>query len=93
MSGYENSELDQKYIIECEGHHIANRSAIISELKKTCCDCHVRRRRPIAILNHSKPSFYCTLAAMLDVIEDRELANTVRSRRDEEEVEVSQEDL
>ncbi|WP_405055673.1 type II toxin-antitoxin system Phd/YefM family antitoxin [Kosakonia radicincitans] len=51
----------------------------------------------MAILNHSKPSFYCIpaelYAAMLDAIEDRELANIVRSRQDEDEVDVSWENL
>lgn len=76
---------------------LANRSATISELKKSDGDSDVSRGRPVAILNHSKPSFYCIpaelYAAMLDAIEDRELANIVRSRQDEDEVDVSWENL
>lgn len=77
---------------------LANRSATISELKKNpTATVMSAGGRPVAILNHSKPSFYCIpaelYAAMLDAIEDRELATIVRSRQDEDEVDVSWENL
>lgn len=53
--------------------------------------------RPVAILKHGKPSFYCAPAelyvAMLDAIEDFELANIVRSREDEDAVDINWEQV
>ena len=53
--------------------------------------------RPVAILKHGKPSFYCVPAelyvAMLDAIEDFALANIVRSREDEDAMDINWENL
>ncbi|CFQ85020.1 stbd replicon stabilization protein (antitoxin to StbE) [Yersinia frederiksenii] len=77
---------------------LADRSASISELKRNpTATMQSAGGRPVAILNHSKPAFYCVpaelYAAMLDLIEDRELALLVKNRLNEEEVEVKWEDL
>ncbi|WP_413735524.1 type II toxin-antitoxin system Phd/YefM family antitoxin [Sodalis sp. RH21] len=76
----------------------ADRSASISELKKNpTATVKSGDGRPVAIMNHSKPAFYCVPASlyekMLEIIEDRQLARVVRSRLDEEDIEVSWEDL
>ena len=52
---------------------------------------------PIAILNRNEPAFYCIPAkayeAMMDLIEDKELLEIVKSRMDEESVKVNLDDL
>lgn len=52
---------------------------------------------PVAILNRNEPAFYCVPArayeAMMDLIEDKELLEIVKSRMDEESVKVSLDDL
>ena len=52
---------------------------------------------PIAVLNRNEPAFYCVPArayeAMMDLIEDKELLEIVRSRVDEESVRVTIDDL
>ena len=52
---------------------------------------------PIAILNHNKPAAYLVPAAafeaLLDKLEDVELAAIVKAREDQAEVEVSLDDL
>lgn len=51
----------------------------------------------IAILSHNEPVFYCVpptlYEAMMDIIEDVELAAIVRARQNDEEVEVNLDDL
>lgn len=51
----------------------------------------------VAILNRNKPAFYCVPAKayeeMLDMLEDLELAQIVREREGQKEVEVSLDDL
>ncbi len=53
--------------------------------------------RPVVILKHGKPSFNCVpeelYVAMLDAIEDCELANIVRSREDEDAIDINWENL
>lgn len=52
---------------------------------------------PIAILNHNKPAFYCIPAeryeALMDMLDDMVLADIVRERRGQEEVEVDIDDI
>jgi antitoxin StbD len=52
---------------------------------------------PIAILNRNEPAFYCVPAkayeAMMDLIEDKELLEIVKSRMDEESIKVNLDDL
>lgn len=76
----------------------ADRSASISELKKNpTATVNSGDGRPVAIMNHSKPAFYCVPASlyerMLEIIEDRQLARVVRARLNEKEIEVNWEDL
>jgi len=51
----------------------------------------------LAILNRNEPVFYCVptkvYEAMIDLIEDIELAKTVQKRIEEQEIEVSIDDL
>lgn len=77
---------------------LADRSASISELKKNPSGIIAAANgHPVAILNHNKPAFYCItpalFALMLEAVEDFRLAALVSSRMDEEDVEVSWEDL
>ena len=52
---------------------------------------------PVAVLNRNQPAFYCVPAAayeaLMDKLEDMELALLVRERQNEPEVEVSIDDL
>lgn len=52
---------------------------------------------PIAVLNRNEPAFYCVPAkayeAMMELIEDMELLEIVKSRIDEESVKLSVDDL
>jgi antitoxin StbD len=52
---------------------------------------------PIAVLNRNEPAFYCVPAAayeaMMDLIEDRELLEIVKSRMQEDSVKASLDDL
>jgi len=53
--------------------------------------------QPIAILNRNEPIFYCVptkmFEAMMDVLEDMQLAQLVRDRAGEEEIKVDINDL
>lgn len=52
---------------------------------------------PVAVLNRNEPAFYCVPAkayeAMMDLIEDKELLEIVKSRMEEESVRVTLDDL
>lgn len=52
---------------------------------------------PVAVINHNKPVFYLVpadlLHSMLDMLEDAELAEAVRSRREQPSVKVSIDEL
>jgi antitoxin StbD len=52
---------------------------------------------PVAVLNRNQPAFYCVPAeayeALMDKLEDMELAALVHARRDQDEVEVDIDDL
>ncbi|WP_439242159.1 type II toxin-antitoxin system Phd/YefM family antitoxin [Lonepinella sp. BR2474] len=51
----------------------------------------------VAILNRNEPAFYCLPPALferfMDMVEDMELAEIVRERENDEEIEVNLEDL
>jgi antitoxin StbD len=73
---------------------LADISAGISELKKNPMSVIEQGEGlPIAILNRNKPVFYAIPAeayeTLLDKLEDMELAEIVRARRDEPEIKVS----
>ncbi|VAV86425.1 RelB/StbD replicon stabilization protein (antitoxin to RelE/StbE) [hydrothermal vent metagenome] len=70
----------------------------ISELKKNPMAVVAQGDgAPVAIMNRSAPVFYAvpakTYEALLDKLEDLELAAIVRSRMDQPEIEVSLDDL
>ncbi|WP_229519516.1 antitoxin [Photobacterium damselae] len=52
---------------------------------------------PVAVLNHNQPAFYCIPAEayemLLDKLEDVELADLVRKRRNSKEFEIDISDL
>ncbi len=73
---------------------LADISAGISDLKKNPMSVIEQGEGlPIAILNRNKPVFYAvpaeTYEALLDKLEDLELAEIVRARKDEPEIEIS----
>lgn len=77
---------------------LADISAGISELKKNPMSVVEQGEgMPIAILNRNEPVFYAVPAkayeALMDKLEDMELANLVRERLDQEEIQVSLDDL
>lgn len=73
-------------------------TASISELKKNpMAAVSAGEGFPIAILNRNKPAFYCVPAdvyeAMLERLEDQELAKLVEDRRSEQSIPVNLDDL
>jgi antitoxin StbD len=77
---------------------LADISAGISELKKNPMDVIAQGAgAPIAILNRNEPVFYAVPAAayeaMLERLDDIELAAMVKERKDEKSVRVSIDDL
>lgn len=73
-------------------------TASISELKKNpMAAVGAGEGFPVAVLNRNKPAFYCVPAdvyeAMLERLEDQELAKLVESRRSEQSIPVSLDDL
>jgi len=73
-------------------------TASISELKKNpMAAVGAGEGFPVAVLNRNKPAFYCVPAdvyeAMLERLEDQELARLVESRRSEQGIPVSLDDL
>tara|TARA_E500000331_G_C16767827_1_gene502466 strand:- start:115 stop:369 length:255 start_codon:yes stop_codon:yes gene_type:complete len=77
---------------------LADNTTSISELKKNpMAVVEQADGFPVAVLNRNKPEFYCVPAdayeAMLDKLEDIELAQIVKERLGQEEVEVSLDDL
>jgi len=76
----------------------ADASVSITELKKNpSAIIEQAEGFPVAILNHNKPAAYLVPAAafeaLLDKLEDIELAAIVKAREDQAEVEVSLDDL
>ena len=77
---------------------LTENSTSISELKKNPMGViNQADGFPVAVLNRNQPAFYCipakTYEALLDKIEDIELAEIVKQRLGQEEVEVNIEDL
>ncbi|MCL1477325.1 type II toxin-antitoxin system Phd/YefM family antitoxin [Marinobacter sp. M3C] len=73
-------------------------AASISELKKNpMAAVSAGEGFPIVVLNRNKPAFYCVPAdvyeAMLDRLDDQELARLVESRRSERSIPVSLNEL
>lgn len=73
-------------------------TASISELKKNpMATVKAGDGFPVAVLNRNRPAFYCVPAdvyeAMLDRLEDQELARLVEERRSEIGIPVSLDDL
>lgn len=72
--------------------------AAISELKKNpMAVVEQGEGGPVAILNRSEPAFYAvpaaTFEAMMNKLEDLELAALIKEREDQAEIEVSIDDL
>ncbi|MFQ3229433.1 type II toxin-antitoxin system Phd/YefM family antitoxin [Reinekea sp.] len=77
---------------------LADSSISISELKKNpMAAVESAEGFPIAVLNRNQPAFYCVPAeayeALMDKLEDMELAELVRQREDEDTIKVSVHDL
>jgi antitoxin StbD len=77
---------------------LADSSTSISELKKNpMAVIEQGDGFPVAVLNRNQPAFYCVPAeayeAMMDKLEDIELAALVEERKDQSEIEVSIDDL
>jgi len=77
---------------------LTENSTSISELKKNPMGVIDQADGfPVAVLNRNQPAFYCIPAkayeALLDKLEDIELAEIVKQRLGQEEVEVNIEDL
>lgn len=76
----------------------ARASVSISDLKKNPSRIiHEAEGTPVAILNHNKPSAYLVPAeafeALMEKLEDYELARIVEERQDEPTVKVSLDEL
>lgn len=77
---------------------LADVAASVSELKKNpMATVAAGEGFPVAILNHNEPVFYCVPAhayeALMDKLEDMELAALAVSRKDQPEIEVAWDDL
>ncbi|WP_019895530.1 type II toxin-antitoxin system Phd/YefM family antitoxin [Hydrogenovibrio halophilus] len=70
----------------------------ISELKKNPMGIlEAGQGQPVAVLNRNQPAFYCipseSYEALLNKLEDMELALKVHARANEEEIDVELDDL
>ena len=77
---------------------LADVAASVSELKKNpMATVAAGEGFPVAILNHTEPVFYCVPAhayeALMDKLEDMELAALAVARKDQPEIEVAWDDL
>ena len=77
---------------------LAHNSTSISELKKNpMAVVEQGEGFPVAVLNRNQPAFYCVPAAayerLMEKLEDLELAQLVRERENQPEVDVSWDDL
>ncbi|WP_028303160.1 type II toxin-antitoxin system Phd/YefM family antitoxin [Oceanospirillum maris] len=77
---------------------LADNTTSISELKKNpMAVVDEADGFPVAVLNRNQPVFYCIPAeayeALMDKLEDMELAQIVQDRECQEEIEVSIDDL
>lgn len=76
----------------------ADFTASITDLKKNPMGTIAAGHgRPVAILNRNEPAFYCVPAdefhAMVELLEDMELAQIVGARKDEPTIPVSLDEL
>lgn len=77
---------------------LSDATTSISELKKNpMAVVEMGEGFPVAVLNRNQPAFYCVPAeayeALMDKLEDMELAALVNARSDQDEVEVNINDL
>ena len=77
---------------------LADVTTSISELKKNpMAVVEQGEGFPVAVLNRNQPAFYCVPAeayeALMDKLEDMELALLVEARRDQKEITVDIDDL
>ncbi len=77
---------------------LSHTAASISELKANPMQVvQSAEGQALAILNHNKPAFYCVPAAMyeaiMDQLEDMELAEIVRAREGQPEISVTLDEL
>jgi antitoxin StbD len=77
---------------------LADATISVSELKKNpMAAIESAEGFPIAVLNRNQPVFYCVPAeayeALMDKLEDMELAEIVRQRQNDEIIRVSLDDL
>lgn len=77
---------------------LADNSTSISELKKNpMAILEQSGGFPVAVLNRNQPAFYCIPAdayeMLLDKLEDYELAQLVKERADQPELEISIDEL
>ena len=77
---------------------LAKRTSSISEFKKTpSAAMSESHGEPVAVLSHNKPAFYCVppalFALMMDQIGDQLLLDKAMSRLDDDEVEVTLDQL
>jgi antitoxin StbD len=92
------SLLANKEIFNMTYNILTNLVASITDLKKHPMQTvESAKGESLAILNRNQPVFYCVppkmYEAMMDALEDIELADVVRERENEEELEVSLDDL
>jgi antitoxin StbD len=77
---------------------LSNLVASISEFKKhPMATVNNAEGKPLAILNRNEPVFYCvpakTYEMLLETLDDARLAEVVRTRANEKEIEVDLDDL
>jgi len=77
---------------------LADNTTSISELKKNpMAVVEGADGFPIAVLNRNQPAFYCVPAdayeVLMDKLEDIDLAQLVKEREGQEEIEISIDDL
>ena len=77
---------------------LADVTTSISELKKNpMAVVEQGEGFPVAVLNRNQPAFYCVPAeayeALMDKLEDVELATIVEARKDQEEIAVAIDEL
>ena len=77
---------------------LADNSTSISELKKNpMAVVDQADGFPVAVLNRNQPAFYCVPAdayeAMMDKLEDIELADLVKERENQQDIEINIDEL
>lgn len=77
---------------------LADNSTTVDEFRKNpIAAVEAAHGLPVAVLNNNQPAFYCIPAemyeALVDKLDDLELAQLVTERKDSEEIEVNVDDL